>query len=72
MNTKSTTVEGKVVKVGDVVGFKCDIEQCGRIKDIVYRGRYAYLVLTGNFSGGYIGGQTETEERADDCWYIGL
>jgi hypothetical protein len=69
MNT--TTVEGKQVTIGDVVGFKCDIEQYGKITKIE-RDRYGIVTLTleafGEFDGEYIGGQTETTERANDCW----
>jgi hypothetical protein len=69
MNT--TTVEGKQVTIGDVVGFKCDIEQYGKITKIE-RDRYGVVTLTleafGQFHGEYIGGKTETTERADDCW----
>lgn len=57
-------------KVGDWVGFKSDIEQSGRIKEIKYdtRGKMYVLENPNGFEGGYIGGQTITEEFADDCW----
>lgn len=67
----STKVEGQEVKIGDRVGFKSDIEQSGRIVGIYKDGHYpATLVLENpnGFEGGYIGGQTITEEYADDCW----
>jgi len=59
-------VEGKTVKIGDYVGFKCDIEQGGTIKKINWR----TLTLTSisGFDGDYIGGQTETDQLASDCW----
>ena len=65
-------VRGKEVKVGDWVGFKSDIEQYGRITQVkqgVYHGQF-YLTLENpnGFSGEYIGGQTVTVERNDDCW----
>lgn len=56
-----------IVKVGDVVSFKSDIEQSGRIKMI----NGTSLVLEagpGGFQGGYIGGQHFTTEDASDCW----
>jgi len=67
-------VEGKIVKVGDCVGFKCDVEQSGEIVKIKFdsNSRYngAVLVLKSEygFCGDYIGGQTETEVYANDCW----
>ena len=66
-------VEGKTVKVGDTVGFKCDIEQVGEIVKIKrdYLGK-PVLVLKSiwdeGFDGEYIGGEEYTEERAEDCW----
>jgi hypothetical protein len=68
---QTATVEGKQVTIGDVVGFKCDVEQYGRITAI-RRDSCNKEVLTlqafGTFSGGYIGGETETTEHAEDCW----
>jgi len=56
-----------VVRVGDWVGFKSDVEQSGEI--IRIEGNRLYLKSGAmGFQGGYIGGQTETVERADDCW----
>ena len=47
------------------------IEQYGKITKIE-RDRYGKVILTlaafGKFDGHYIGGKTETTERADDCW----
>lgn len=54
------------VKVGDYVGFKCDIEQYGRIVEI--DGDNLTLESAGGFHGDYIGGQTHTVETADRCW----
>jgi len=66
------TVEGKQVKVGDTVGFKCDIEQYGVITKIKKDWNGYTLVLESpydeGFQGGYIGGQYTHEERAEDCW----
>lgn len=65
-------VEGEVVKVGDWVGFKCDIEQCGRITRITKSFNNVNLHLTNEngFEGGYIGGDTETVQEADRCWIL--
>jgi len=70
MNLDSTTVEGKVVKVGDSVGFKCDIEQGGKITKITRTAHGVMLTLTSKygFHGEYIGGQTVTQQAAQDCW----
>ncbi len=70
-NMNTATVQEKQVTIGDVVGFKCDVEQYGRITGIGRDGCNK-VVLTlqafGKFSGEYIGGETETTERAEDCW----
>jgi len=76
--TKSVTFEsrhdGKItVKVGDVVGFKCDIEQYGKVIAIeerpVWDGGIRFTVENKNgFDGGYIGGQRKTVVYADDIW----
>lgn len=64
------TVDGQVVKVGDYVGFKSDIEQYGKIVEIKqsYMGASLVLENTSGFSGDYIGGDTITTELARDCW----
>jgi hypothetical protein len=59
-------VEGKMVKVGDDVSFKSDIEQSGRIYKI--EGDKLYLENPYGFEGDYIGGDTTTVVRARDCW----
>jgi hypothetical protein len=63
-------VEGQEVKIGDWVGFKCDIEQSGQIVAIkqTYSGTSLTLKNKSGFSGGYIGGDTITTELASDCW----
>lgn len=65
-------VEGQEVTVGDVVGFKCDIEQSGVIVEIKqsYSGKALVLENKHGFQGGYIGGDTITTELASDCWII--
>ena len=67
---QTAIVEGKEVKVGDWVGFKCDIEQSGRIAKIEknWRGSILHLVSEDGFEGGYIGGETTHEEEAERCW----
>ena len=61
------TVEGKVVKVGDYVCFKSDVEQCGKITKI--NGNVLTLFRDDEgFDGDYIGGQNYTQQMASDCW----
>jgi hypothetical protein len=60
------TVSGKQVKVGDVVGFKSDYEQYGRIVKI--EGNKLTLVNENGFGGQYLRYAKQTVERADDCW----
>jgi hypothetical protein len=66
-------VEGKTVKVGDWVGFKADVEQCGQIIEIKssYMGQALVLENKSGFHGDYIGGSTITTEQARDCWLEG-
>jgi len=70
----STLVDGQIVTVGDVVSFKSDIEQSGVITSI-HRTHYQGIVLAlenkNGFQGEYIGGDTQTTERAGDCWIDG-
>ena len=54
------------VGVGDVVCFKADIEQCGRVTKV--DGPRLFLSRPSGFEGAYIGGRTETVEFAWDCW----
>ena len=58
------------VKVGDVVGFKSDVEQCGMIIGITksYMGYRLTLANKNGFCGEYIGGKTTTVEEVSDCW----
>jgi len=73
MSIKTATVDGQKVTIGDSVGFKSDIEQGGEIvnikKDLL--GNILLILKSSTnegFSGDYIGGDTETEELASDCW----
>lgn len=59
-------VDGCVVKVGDVVGFKSDVEQCGTITKI--RGDHLTLESKYGFQGAYIGGENVTVQHASHCW----
>jgi len=61
------TDEDVVVKVGDWVGFKCDVEQSGEIYKIEGNRLYLRSGAMG-FQGGYIGGKDETVEMAQDCY----
>ena len=62
-------VDGKRVQVGDVVCFKCDIEQSGTIYKI--EGDRLFLESKYGFHGDYIGGQEKTIQSARDCWIEG-
>lgn len=61
----ATDRNGNEVKQGDTVFFKCDVEQYGVIDWISPNGKR--LGLRGNFSGEYIGGDTDTRQMASDC-----
>lgn len=67
-------VDGQQVNIGDVICFKSDIEQCGRIKSIrpsvMGRGYTLTLEATSEtgFSGDYIGGAMITTQHSSDCW----
>ncbi len=64
-------VDGRPVAVGDVVCFKSDIEQCGRIvavKKTLMGSDVLVLENKNGFDGDYIGGETITQELASDCW----
>ena len=65
--------DGKILKVGDFVGFKCDIEQYGEIVGIkrqsgMFRPTMVVLSNPSGFDGDYIGGETKTTESVDDVW----
>jgi len=64
-------VDGQGVGIGDWVSFKSDIEQSGQIVKIKVSllGQIELVLENLNgFIGDYIGGQTQTVERAVDCW----
>lgn len=60
------------VTIGDVVGFKSDYEQYGKIVAIKHDSwsgkRVLVLENPDGFGGEYLRYATKTEERADDCW----
>jgi hypothetical protein len=73
----TATVRGRndepvTVKVGDVVGFKSDYEQYGKITAIENakwgRGKLLTLENPNGFGGDYLRYATKTTESADDCW----
>jgi hypothetical protein len=71
--TQKHTIEDKTVKVGDWVGFKCDIEQSGRILEIragdKWRGPELLLAPPeGGFDGDYIKLSDRHLIDASDCW----
>jgi len=64
-------VEGQGVGIGDWVSFKSDIEQSGqiiRIKNSLFGKTELVLENFHGFQGDYIGGQTQTVVRAEECW----
>ena len=60
------TVDGRVVQIGDFVGFKSDYEQYGKIVKI--SGNQLVLKASSTFGGDYIGGEEFTTVYAPDCW----
>ena len=56
------------VEVGYWVGFKCDIEQYGKIKSIQRVRNTLILTNEDGFDGDYIGGDTETLVSLDEIW----
>lgn len=72
---KNLDGETVTVKLGDMVGFKCDIENYGRIVRIqrnpTGRGYDLTLENKNGFSGDYIGGDTQTVEHSSDIWTEG-
>lgn len=67
---KTCMVHDVLVKIGDTVAFKSDIEQWARVIDIRKSWRGDELVLENKygFDGQYIGGTTVTTRLARDCW----
>ena len=60
-------IDGKELKVGDYVNFKCDIEQGGVIERISGN-RLTLKAPTNGFEGGYISGDSHYMTNANDCW----
>lgn len=61
------------MKIGDVVCFKSDYEQAGRIvavKQSLMGSKVFVLEALDDegFGGDYIGGSMRTQELASDCW----
>ena len=63
-------VENKEVRIGDIVGFKSDYEQYGKIVDIKGYGKNAELELydSDGFGGDYLRYDTHTWVDANRCW----
>ena len=68
MAITTTIIEGQQVKLGDIVGFKSDVEQAGKL--IAIKGRTLILEALSDdgFSGDYIGGDETTQVDREDCW----
>jgi hypothetical protein len=74
MRLKQAVVEGKVVRVGNFVGFKIDVEQGGEITDIEMNdwGREILTIWNPDgFNGCRFPGETTVSLPASDCWNIG-
>ena len=67
---KYATIDNKKVKVGDIVGFKSDYEQYGKIINIKGFGENAMLELydPDGFGGDYLRYDTHTSVEAKRCW----
>ena len=67
---KTCMVHDVLVKIGDVVAFKSDFEQWGKVIDIkkLWMGDQLVLENIHGFDGQYIGGSTITTQMARDCW----
>lgn len=64
-------VEGQGVGIGDWVSFKSDVEQSGqiiKIKKGLFGKTEFVLENFHGFQGDYIGGETQTVVRAEECW----
>ncbi len=67
----SVQIEGKTLKVGDVVGFKYDTEQYAPITKIVkhaFGGTYITVQAEAYDEEGYVEEEFELELLASDCW----
>lgn len=69
---KAKDRNGKEIKKGDTVFFKCDVEQYATVKEIIKKRDWCgdikfeiVLKASDRFSGGYIGGQKETVQQPD-------
>ncbi len=75
LENKSNTyaiVEKEKVFIGDIVSFKCDVEQYGKIKQIKKVGSDYELTIKSTseegFEGDFIGGDLTTTMNASECW----
>jgi len=74
MEITNTFGETRNIEIGTWVGFKCDIEQTGKVVEFKWSHngieRVLWLVLENEhgFKGGYIGGQTRTEIPAEEIF----
>ena len=68
MKIKKKWYEEFEVDVGDYVGFKCDIEQIGKVKQIQTTRRAMIIENKNGFDGDYIGGDTEALVGFDEVW----
>lgn len=67
---KSIFINGKDLFIGDKINFKAGEEMTGTIKDMIVSNGEVFLTIEDKegFYGGYMEGETETEERLSNCW----
>ncbi len=68
---RSVTIEGKIMKVGDVVGFKCDTEQYAPIQKITrsaFGGVFVTVIAETYDEDGYSEDASNIDISASDCW----
>ena len=66
-----TSAEANAVKVGDSIGFKCDVEQYAEVVQInttTYGLTFTVKAPPDGFSGSYVARSDFVDVRADDAW----
>jgi hypothetical protein len=56
--------------IGDIVGFKSDVEQCGVVVEIKNNILILESLAIEGFEGDYIGGSDSTSIQANDVWIV--
>lgn len=58
------------LNIGDIVGFKSDVEQCGVIVEVKNNILILKSLAFEGFGGDLIGGSESTSIQADDVWIV--